>query len=264
MLKWAVELAEKAGKLSVEMRKELGLIEIKKDHRDLVTRVDKAVEDLIVSAITEKFPTHGILGEESGTNGVIGEDGYVWVIDPIDGTTNFIHGWGHYGISIALTKHGVGVLGVVYNPATDELFSAEKDGAIHFRSLPWAMRTCYPNIVTKLEDVLFSTTMFWADKDKRDALHPVIIDLAKSTRGIRMNACASLDLSMVAYGKLDAYIMPMLQPWDFAAGATILQCVGGKVTDLYGRDLDFTKPSSIIGSVAGIHQQLVDAFLSFN
>jgi myo-inositol-1(or 4)-monophosphatase len=259
-LQWTRTLAKTAGLLSISMHTELGAIDMKKDHRDLVTRADKAVEELIVLAIKETFPTHSILGEEYGATDLLGSDGYVWVIDPIDGTTNYVHGLGYYGISIALTKYGRGILGVVYNPITGEMFAAEKGGAVVFgtdRATPISLS---PSRTTSLQDSLISTAMFWDDPVTKGGLHPKIVELAKLTRGIRMHACASLDLCMVACGRLDAYIMPMLSPWDFAAGVIILEAVGGIATDLRGNDLDLTKGSSLLATPSQMHGQFVDFF----
>jgi myo-inositol-1(or 4)-monophosphatase len=261
ILLWTRKLARTAGLLSIRMHSGLGTIDTKKDHRDLVTKADKAVEELIVLTIKQTFPTHSILGEESGVTGTLTSDDYVWVIDPIDGTTNYVHGLGYYGISIALTRDGKGVLGVVYNPITGEMFAAEKGGSVSFSSDNSTPISLSPSLTTSLRDSLISTAMFWDDPITKGGLHPKIVDLAKLTRGIRMHACASLDLCMVACGRLDAYIMPALSPWDFAAGVVILEAVGGIATDLDGNALDLTKGSSLLATPSQMHGQFVDFFL---
>jgi myo-inositol-1(or 4)-monophosphatase len=266
LLKFIKDLAKEAGELSVIMRQEIGDAMEKTDHRDLVTKADIAVEHLIMKRIEEAYPEHSIISEESGIflkKNQLEEGRYAFVIDPIDGTTSYVSGTGYYGISIALLRNGAPYMGVVYNPVSGEMFSAcmsGPSGCLEFDLHPKNPAARNPSQKKDLKEIVFSTALFWDDPVEKVTIHPAITSLAKQTRGIRMNGCAALDLCMVACGRLDAYIMPLLQPWDYAAGATILLAAGGMVSDIKGTELDFTKPSSLIASAPNIHTQLISHF----
>lgn len=259
-LEWLKSIVKQAGQISIDLHHTIE-VEMKKDHRDLVTLADRQVEQFLTREILKKYPDHLILGEESETPVAAYEPNrYVWVIDPIDGTTNYIHGIGNYCISIALTQNGKGIMGAVYNPITGELFSAEKGGDISFTTETKGVLVPSVSERNTFETILFSTSMFWDDPKEKNTLHPKIVDLAKKTRGIRMHASAALDICLVACGKLDAYIIPALSPWDFAAAVTILEIVGGKATSLDGEALDLRYPSSVIASSGVLHDELINHF----
>jgi myo-inositol-1(or 4)-monophosphatase len=266
LLKFIKDLAKEAGELSVTMRQEIGDAKEKTDHRDLVTKADIAVEHLIIKSIERAFPEHSIISEESGLllkENQSEEGSYSFLVDPIDGTTSYVAGTGYYGISIAVLRNGTPYMGVVYNPVSGEMFSACMSGpskCLEFDLHPKNPAPLIPSQKRDLKEIVFSTALFWDDPVEKVTLHPAITTLAKQTRGMRMNGCAALDLCMVACGRLDAYIMPLLQPWDYAAGATILLAAGGIVSDIKGTELDFTKSSSLIASAPNIHTQLISYF----
>jgi myo-inositol-1(or 4)-monophosphatase len=242
-----------AGKMSINFAKAGVSTSEKSSFSDLVTEADKAVEAFVVEAIEAAFPDHGILGEEGVSRRLDSE--YLWIIDPIDGTTNFVHGRTPYGVSVALTKNGAGVAGAVYDPTLDELFYGDiTNGA----ELNGERVTIKP--VTALNETLISTAMFFEDVRTKDALHHGLISAYKKTRGIRMDGCAAVELCHVALGRINAYIMPMLQPWDYGAGKIFVEAAGGIVTRLDGSEIDQRDRGSIIATHKNVHQELVELF----
>lgn len=249
------DIVKEAGILLANLKETPLTATEKENHADLVTMADPMIEKFLVTRVLEKYPTHGILGEEGGLNGTVNEAETTWVIDPIDGTTNFIHGFPFYGISVAVVHKGIGIVGVVYNPMTNELFFAEKGKGLTINGVRVQMKQSLP-----LKEALISTTMFWADNEKRDAIHPSVIQLYKQTRGVRMLGGAAVTLSELAKGTFGAYYMPMLNAWDYAAGAVIVQEAGGVVTRLDGTPLDFTCHGGIIAAHPDIYGEVAKWF----
>lgn len=250
---YAKEIVRQAGTLLKDMQKEPLEMKEKKSHSDLVTIVDQKVEQFLVDKILEKYPEHGILGEEGTFVKDLSDCKVIWVIDPIDGTTNFIHNFPFYGISVAVVYEGIGIVGVVYNPSTDELFYAEKDKGAFVNDKQMRL-----NEPMSLSNALISTTMFWENPFKKDTLHPNVIELYKATRGMRMLGGAALSICEIASGKITAYIMPMLNAWDFAAGVIIAEEAGAVVTKLDGSPVDLDKGSSILVTHPDIHTEILN------
>lgn len=255
LTQFAHKIVYEAGQLLLELKKQPLVFEEKKDYSDLVTVVDKEVEAFLVEAITKEYPTHGILGEE----GTFKEDptqfDTVWVIDPIDGTTNFIQDFPFYAISVGIVHEGEGIIGFVYNPTTDEMFRGIKGQGAYVNTQKLELKKSLT-----LKETVISTTMFWADVDTKEALHPAIISLYKKTRGTRMLGGAALSLCEIAKGTLGAYVMPLLSPWDYAAGVIVLKEAGGVVTDLTGKCVQFEEGQSMLASHPGIHPELLTVF----
>ena len=213
MLGFIREIAVEAGKIAVEggSRLTASEIHVKGTPTDLVTEIDRKVEAYLTGRIRERFPDHGIFGEESGETAGAGE--YRWVIDPIDGTVNFIHGFPYYSISIALQKQGKTVAGVVYSPRLNELYAAAAGHGAALNGQPLRVSGC-----AALADSLLATGFACVRAGIRPDNLELLPGIVRQIQGIRRNGSAALDL------------------YDVAAGALILQEAGGRVTDLAGRN----------------------------
>jgi myo-inositol-1(or 4)-monophosphatase len=243
-----------AGQLLLKLRNEpLDLVE-KRDHADLVTVVDSAVEKFLIDKIAAKYPDHGIVGEEGVFEQYSSQLETQWIIDPIDGTTNFIHNFPYYGISIGIIHKGIGVIGVVYNPSTDELYFAEKDKGSYVNGV--RLRLDKPMV---LKEALVSSTMFWEDTTTKNAIHPSLLHIYKNTRGLRLVGGAAISLCEIAKGTLSAYVAPRLSSWDYAGGVIVLKEAGGIITQLDGRPVAFDG-GSVLAAHPSIHQELLDLY----
>lgn len=248
MLTKARAVAFGAGKILLEKAKAGFDIE-HKGSIDLVTDADRAAEEYVVSELTRLFPEHSILAEEGGLRA--GSDEYVWVIDPLDGTTNFSHGLPHYAVSIALAKGGEIILGVVYDPVLNECFSAQLGGGAFLNDRPIQ--------VSKTEFVLNSllASGFPYDVATTDQDNMLPFERAmKASRGVRSMGAAALDLCQVACGRLDAFWERDLEPWDIAAGSLIVAEAGGKLSAYAGRLFD-PFGDEVIASNGLIHAELL-------
>jgi myo-inositol-1(or 4)-monophosphatase len=201
------------------------------DHKgevDLVTEVDREAEGLIVDTLASAFPSHGIVAEESAPR--IGGTGHRWYVDPIDGTTNFAHGYPHFVVSVALGQGDDLLLGLVYDPLREELFSASRGGGAFRNGEPIAVSG------TTAVDAALVATGFAYDRRQHADFYLGFVRVAMlRTLGVRVSGSAALDLCWVACGRLDAFWEWKLQPWDTAAGRVILEEAGGRVTDFDGR-----------------------------
>jgi myo-inositol-1(or 4)-monophosphatase len=240
MLNIAVRAARRAGDLIMRSMNRVHQLEVRrKDVNDFVTEVDLRAEAEIVDAIRTTFPDHGILAEESGRTdskhglkNAEGEDEFVWIIDPLDGTTNFIHGFPQFAVSIGLKKRGVMECGVIYDPMRQELFTAARgDGAkLDDRRIR----------VTKqatLEGSLIGTGFpYRANMQWLDAYMGMFKEVTQQAAGLRRAGSAALDLAYVAAGRMDGFWELGLAPWDTAAGMLMITEAGGMVTDLGGNE----------------------------
>lgn len=228
-LDFALDTARRAGALIREKTHTAHKID-KKGRINLVTEVDRASEELIFSAIRKAYPEHSILGEEQGK--VSGQESNCrWIVDPLDGTTNFASAYPCYCVSIAFELDGTVLIGVVYDPTRDEAFYALKGGGAFLNGEP-----IHVSEQDNLEDALL-VTGFPYDI----ALHPEIhlgmfSDLIVKARGLRRDGSAAIDLCYIACGRFDAYWELGLSPWDVAAGNLIVSEAGGKISDFFGRE----------------------------
>lgn len=194
---------------------------------DLVTATDREAETLIVQTVRRAFPDHGIVSEESPP--VTGRGPYRWYVDPLDGTTNFAHGYPHCAVSIAVEHEGVLVLGLVHDPIRRETFCARRGGGATLNGRPIRVST-----TGALSRALVATG-FPPDRRRRAAWYGAMIGAAlRQVRCLRRSGSAALDLSYVACGRLDAYWEPRLGPWDAAAGRLLVEEAGGTVTNFRG------------------------------
>lgn len=249
MLDFAVSVAQEAGRL---LRDRLGSrIDIThKGAINIVTDVDIASEQLIRERIATHHPRHEVLAEEGG----LGEEGsdYRWIVDPLDGTTNFAHGLPIFCVSIALEYRGETIVGVVYDPMRDELFSAERGGGATLNKRPIR--------VSSTEDLiqsLLSTGFPYDIKTSNLTNLDHWANFAMNAQALRRLGSAALDLCYVACGRFDGFWELSLNPWDMAAGALIVTEAGGRVTDFQGGPFSNYKPE-VIASNGLIHDRMVE------
>ncbi len=216
---------------------------------DLVTAIDRAAESEIVGVLAARFPDHGIVAEESAARAARAP--YRWYVDPIDGTTNFAHGYPHFAVSIALAEGDRVVLGIVHDPVRNETFSAVRGQGARCNGAPIRVSPC-----RALGEALLATG-FPADRRQRAGVYTVFLRAAlERARCVRRGGSAALDLSYVAAGRLDGFWEWKLQPWDTAAGALIVQEAGGIVTDAAAGAHVLTG-DEIVASNGAIHGELV-------
>jgi myo-inositol-1(or 4)-monophosphatase len=230
MLSNAVKAARRAGNIITRASDDIGALKIQtKTYNDFVTEVDKAAEQAIIETLKDLYPTHGFLGEESGESN--SESEYIWIIDPLDGTTNFLHGMPQYCISIALQERGVLTQGLVYDPNRNDLFTATKGrGAfLNDKRIRVSQRT-------KLQQAMVGTGFPFRDFTHLETYMAMLSDMIKKTSGIRRPGSAALDLAYVAAGWYDGFWEIGLSAWDIAAGGLLVQEAGGIVADFEGNE----------------------------
>ena len=252
MLNIAVRAARRAG--SIINRAALGgdaLVVKAKRANDFVTQVDRAAEEAIIEIVRKAYPEHGFVAEESGTTGERAE--YRWIIDPLDGTTNFIHGFPQYGVSIGIEHRGALAHAVVYDPARNELFTASKGRGAFLNDRRVRVSKC-----ARLQDALVGTGFPFKEVSRLGLYTRQLARFMHTSAGVRRAGAASLDLAYVACGRLDAFWELGLAPWDMAAGALLIQEAGGLVADLQGED-EYLKSGEIACATPKIFPSLLEA-----
>ncbi len=212
-----------------------------KARNDFVTDVDKMAEQEIISILRRSFPQHGILAEESGADA--GNSDYLWVIDPLDGTTNFVRGFPQFAVSIALKHKGRLDQAVVYDPVRQELFTASKGAGAQLNN-----RRIRVTTQNSLDGALLGTGFPFRQQQHLDAYMGMFKALFPDTAGIRRAGAASLDLAYVAAGRLDGFWEFGLSEWDMAAGALLIKEAGGIVTNFRGEDSYLQSGNIICGT----------------
>ncbi len=238
-----------AGKLLRERLDDLHTVQYKGEI-DLVTEVDRLSEALIVERIRRRFPEHGILAEESPA--VAGGSDCRWIIDPLDGTTNYAHGFPFFCVSVALEVEGEIRLGAVYNPMLAELFVAEKGAGATLNG-----RRIAVSATAHLSRALLATGFPYDLRENRDNNLAYYRAMAKHAQAIRRAGAAALDLAYVAAGRFDGFWELRLMPWDMAAGTLLVAEAGGMVTDLAGEPHQLRSPH-ILASNGLIHREMID------
>lgn len=228
ILNIAVRAARKAGSIINRAALEGGALDVRsKRANDFVTQVDKAAEQAIIDIVRKAYPDHGFLAEESGASAADAET--VWIVDPLDGTTNFIHGFPQYCVSIAVKSRGAIAHGVVYDPIRNELFTASKGRGAFLND-----RRIRVSKATRLNAALVGTGFPFKELDRLELYTRQLQVMMKTCAGVRRAGAAALDLAYVACGRLDAFWELGLSPWDMAAGALLILEAGGLVGDLRG------------------------------
>ncbi len=255
MLNIAIRAARNAGDLIQRSSENINQLTInKKSSNDFVSEVDRMAEHEIIKVITQAYPDHSIRAEESGDHK--GND-YTWVIDPLDGTTNFLHGYPQYAVSIALKHKNKIEVGVVYDPLRDELFCAENGGGATLNN-----RRIRASKQTDLSSALIGTGFPFKYPQHLNAYLSMFKALTPTTAGIRRAGSAALDLAYLAAGRLDGFWEIGLKEWDMAAGILIVQEAGGVVTDFSFND-KFLQSGNIICGNPKMHQAIYQAIEPF-
>ena len=230
LLNIAIGAARRAGEVIVRSLDRVGTLTVsEKNRNDFVSEVDRAAEQVLIATIRKSYPSHGVLAEESGASD--GDD-YTWVIDPLDGTTNFLHGFPQFAVSVACRHRGRAEIGVVLDPLRGELFTAERGGGTQLDG-----RRVRVSQRAGLEGALLGTGFPF--RENRRWLKPYLGMLERTmeaTAGVRRPGAASLDLAYVAAGRLDAFWEVGLSPWDTAAGNLLITEAGGRVGNLAAGD----------------------------
>ena len=221
---------------------------------DYVTASDKKVEKIIIEELQKARPDYSILSEEIGQ--ISNDESFRWIIDPIDGTSNFLHGIPHFAMSVALEHEKEIICGIVYDPIKDEMFYSEK-GQGSFLNNQRIRVSSRKN----LKNSIIATGIPWGAKDKNDKYLKQLVPIMDNSAGIRRFGVASLDLAYVASGRFDGYWESNLNLWDICAGILLVKEAGGLITDFEG-EKKYLENKNLLASNSGINEQLLKVFLS--
>ncbi|MBY4945480.1 inositol monophosphatase [Cupriavidus respiraculi] len=254
MLNIAIKAARKAGSVINRASMDVELLRVtRKQHNDFVTEVDRAAEAAVIEIIRTAYPEHGILAEESGQSWSEGEESpeFVWVIDPLDGTTNFIHGFPQYCVSIAQMHKGTPVQAVVYDPTRDELFTASKGAGAFLNN-----RRIRVSRRDRLADCLIGTGFPYRDLEGLAEYTELFTTITQNCAGLRRPGAAALDLAYVACGRFDAFFEQGLKPWDMAAGMLLITEAGGLVGNYCGEARQLEQGEVLAGNPKAFAQMV--------
>lgn len=249
----ATEAVMKGGVVLQEHWGKIKSIEEKGRTGDLVTEADKKAEAEILKVLASQVPDHQILAEESGTIGLKGK--YLWAIDPLDGTTNYAHGYPVACVSVGLLMEGIPQVGAIYNPFRNELFRAAKGLGATCNGRPLLVST-----TPQLNQSLLVTGFAYDRRETKDNNYAEFCYLTHLTQGVRRSGSAALDLTDVATGRLDGYWERGIKPWDVVAGIVLVEEAGGKVTAYDGSPLKI-ESGRLLATNGHIHQSLSQALL---
>ena len=246
-----VKAARRAGR---SLKRDLGEVEnlqvSMKGPANFVSMADRRAEEMLLSDLNKARPGYGFIGEEGGNR--IGEDKtHTWIVDPLDGTTNFLHGIPQFAISIGLQREGTMIAGVIYNPANEELYTAErgKGAFLNDQRLRVAGRR-------KLSECVIACGLPHIGRGDHELSRVEMVEIQHQVAGLRRFGAASLDMAFVAAGRLDGYWERNLQPWDMAAGQIVVREAGGIVSGIAGDD-DPLKTGNVVCGNEFIHEELV-------
>jgi len=246
----AATIARSAGKLILRLSSQERHISYK-SARDMVTEVDQASESYILSEINRLYPKHDILAEEGGES-TQNKSPYKWIIDPLDGTTNFVHGFPAFAVSIGIQYEGDLVAASIYDPTRDELYTAGKDLGAFLNGKPIAVSR-----TLELGKSLLATGFPYFNDDHFKLNMELWTNIYGKTQGLRRAGAAALDLAWVSCGRLDGYWEFKIKPWDMAAGALLVKEAGGLVSGPRGEALDMTT-GHIIAANPSIHSHIIE------
>ncbi|MGH8737790.1 MAG: inositol monophosphatase family protein [Burkholderiales bacterium] len=254
ILSTAVKAARRAGSVINRATLDGAILDVRsKRANDFVTQVDKGAEEAAIGVIRTAYPDHAILAEESGENLGGTKTDYRWIIDPLDGTTNFIHGFPQYCVSIGIEHRGALAHAVVYDPGKNELFTASKGRGAFLNDRRLRVTRCQ-----KLGDALVGTGFPFKEFSRVDLYLRQLRTVMSGCAGVRRAGAAALDLAYVAAGRLDAFWEMGLSPWDMAAGALLIQEAGGLVGDHSG-DQGYMRSGDIAAATPKVFPQLLQA-----
>jgi len=249
-LETAVEIAREASALVRDYAGRHIGFELKGEH-DLVTAADRASEKLILQRLQAHYPSHSIVAEESG--GREGSSEFRWYVDPLDGTTNFAHGFPAYNVTLALEREGELIAGVIADPTRDEIFTAEQGAGAFLNG-----DRIHVSKVNRVEDALLATGFPSRRRHQNINVH-FFYQLSMLSHGVRRPGAAALDLAYVACGRLDMFWEFSLHPWDIAAGILLIREAGGMCTDMRGKPIDLLDPH-ILADNGLVHDETVALF----
>ncbi|HIE77420.1 MAG TPA: inositol monophosphatase [Candidatus Thioglobus sp.] len=246
----ATRAARKAGDIILRYHNQIDLLTIEnKAINDFVSEVDQAAESAIIDEIKKSFPNHSITGEESGE--IVGDEDFRWIIDPLDGTTNYLHGFPQYAVSIALYEKNVASHAVVYDPFKEELFTASKGGGAFLNDQRIRVTDTHG-----LEDTLIGTGFPFKSPQHLDAYLDMFKAIHPKVSGIRRAGSAALDLAYLAAGRLDGFWEIGLNIWDIAAGSLLVKEAGGFIGDFSGRE-KFLDTGNVVAGNQSVYKELL-------
>jgi myo-inositol-1(or 4)-monophosphatase len=258
MLAIAVKAARRAGNVINRGARDLDLLTVtSKGPKDFVSEVDREAETQIVETLLGAYPDHAILAEEGTAKGANADAENVWIIDPLDGTTNFLHGFPQYCVSIALAHRGQITQGVIYDPCRNDLFTATRGRGAFLNDR--RMRVSRRH---HLRDCLIGTGFPFRDGSYLDTYLKMMKTMIEQTAGLRRPGSAALDLAYVAAGSYDGFWEVGLNPWDVAAGGLLVQEAGGLIGDLAGEG-DFLYGGQVIAANPKVFAQMVTALAPY-
>ena len=247
----AIDIAREAGALLAQLSKRHHEISYKRPS-DIVTEADRKSEALIIERLRSYFPKHGIVGEEGG--GQKTDSDYIWYVDPLDGTTNFAHGFPVFCVTLGLAYRGEPIAGVVYDPMRDELFTAEKGQGAYLNH-----KRIHVSKIDTLGESLLATGFPPFATNQHDLNLEFYFRFTQLSHGIRRAGSAALDLSSVAAGRFEGFWELKLNPWDKAAGALLVMEAGGRVTNLAGGPFNLLE-DDIFASNSRVHEPMGQVF----
>jgi len=251
MLNTAVKAARRAATIINRASNDLDSLTVRtKRENDFVSEVDQSAEQAIIETLLNAYPGHSILAEESGSTG---QSEFQWIIDPLDGTTNFLHGFPQYAISIALLHKGQLDQAVVYDPTRNELFTASKGAGAFLND-----RRIRVSKRIRLSEALIGTGFPFRDFTHLDAYIGMFRDLVQKTSGLRRPGSAALDLAWVASGRVDGFFEIGLNAWDIAAGCLLIKEAGGLVSDFVGEE-NYLRSGHVVAGSPKVFAQLLQA-----
>src|SRR6266536_494263 len=248
-LETAVEIAREAGTLLANYYERRIPFELKGEF-DLVTEADRASEKLVVERLRSYFPSHRIVAKEGGGHDTTSE--YCWYVDPLDGTTNFAHGFPAFNVTLGLAQAGEVAAGVVYDPIRQEMFTAERGAGAYLNN-----RRLRVSAAQRLSDSL-SSTGFPSRKRQHNRNIHFYYQLAMASHGVRRTGSAAIDLAYVSCGRLDIFWEFGLKPWDMAAGVLLVTEAGGRISDMRGGTHSVTGSEHLLSDNGLLHDQVLE------
>ena len=259
MLNVAIKAARAAGAINNRAEHDIESVRVTKQQtNDFVTEVDQAAEKAIIETLLTAYPQHGILAEESGQQHGNADSDFVWIIDPLDGTTNFIHGFPVYCVSIALSVRGKIEQAVVYDPSRNDLFTATRGRGAFMND-----RRIRVSKRIRMADCLLTTGFPFREGQNYEQFMQLFIEMMRCTAGLRRPGSAALDLAYVAAGFSDGFFETGLQPWDVAAGSLLVQEAGGLIGNFTG-EADFLHSQECMAASPKIYALMVQMLQKYS
>lgn len=253
--RYAKSLIKEAGhKIRVSFYKTID-VESKAEANDLVTNIDRDIEQFFIHKIREDFPEHRIFGEEGFGDEIKSLEGVIWMLDPIDGTMNFIHQKRNFAISLGIYLNGIGMLGYIYDVMNDDFYHAVKGEGAYFNDerLPLLENT-------PIEEAVIGVNASWVAPNRRIE-HMPIVEMVHRCRGTRSYGSAAIELAYVSSGRIDAYMSLRLSPWDIAGGMVIAQEVGAIATNMKGEIPHLLGQDTFIVAKPGLHEEILRNYI---